>query len=115
MLTRKTHAKVYQQELSKSECDKLEELAGQKATSVHEVLLKALGEYLQHWQPGTDVDVEGVATADGSMRLYLWIPYDRYDELCRETRKRGLYVQELVLEALGRYAERHPRISNSGM
>jgi hypothetical protein len=108
MLTRNTHAKVYQQELSQREYDRLEELAGEKNTSVREMILQAVAAYLQGRQPGTDLDVEAVPAAGGSMRLYLWIPYDRYDELCGQLKDRGLYVQELVIEALRGYGTGHP-------
>ena len=58
------------------------------------------------------LDIEKVLTADNSVRVYLWITYYKYDELCRETKDRGFYVQELLLKAVREYhKDLHPFVS----
>lgn len=106
MPTRDTDARIYQQELLRSEYDHLKILAKRKNISVQELVLEVMGEYLQGWESGSDLDIEPVLTPDNSVRLYLWVPYDKYDELCRETKKRGVHVQELVLKAIRQYAKK---------
>ena len=100
MPTRATHARIYQQELLRSEYDHLKILAKRKDVSARELLLEVIGEYLPGWESGSGLDIELVVTTDNSVRLYLWIPYDKYDEVCREVKGKGLHLQELVLRAI---------------
>jgi len=103
MPTRDTHARVYQLELARSEYDQLKILAKRKDISVRKLILEAIQEYLQGWESVADLDIEQLAAADNSVRLYLWIPYDKYGELCRETKDKGFHLQELVLRAVKEY------------
>ena len=103
MLTRKTHARIYQGELSRHDYARLRVLASHRDMPVRELILEALKDCLNGWPGWSLLDIERVLTGDNNVRLYLWIPYDNYEELCREIKKKGFYVQELALRAIREY------------
>jgi hypothetical protein len=100
MPTRETHARIYQQELSSTEYNALKGLAKQKKVSIQEFVLDRIRAYLGDWRSSSFLDVQEVITKEGSLRIYLWLPYDVCDELERLMKKRGSYVQELARRAV---------------
>jgi hypothetical protein len=100
MLTRETHARIYQGEINQNEYRKLESMAREKRISLRELFIELIRKYLKNWDARYSLDIEGVALNDGRTRFYLWVPYEKYSELVRLMRRNGAYVQELLSKAV---------------
>ncbi|MBW1678257.1 MAG: hypothetical protein JRJ79_17080 [Deltaproteobacteria bacterium] len=100
MLTRETHARIYQGELAESKYRALHLLAKQKDVSPCELILEAIRKYMENWDPKYSLDIEELVLNDGSVRFYLWVPYEKYGELDRLMKSKGTYIQELFRKAI---------------
>jgi len=100
MLTRDTHARIYQGELSKQRYEKLQSTAGSSRLPVREVVLSAVKDYLDEWQGAASVEIEEVVLSNSQIRFFLWLPYAYCSELRRLMTMRGKDVQDLVREAI---------------
>jgi len=100
MLTRDTHARIYQGELSSQVYNRLLSMAGSSRLSVREVVSSAVKEYLNNWEGSASLDIEEVVISNDQIRFYLWLPYPDCPELDRFMTTRGRHVQDLVREAI---------------
>ncbi len=100
MLTRETHARIYQGEITHNEYKELESAAKEEGISLREFILKAIRKYLENWDSRHSLDIEGVALNDGGIRVYLRVPYEKYSELDYLMKNRGTYIQELTRKAI---------------
>lgn len=100
MLTRDTHARIYQGELPDNKYGELGVLAKQKGVSLHELILEAIRGYLEKGKPKFSLDVEEVALKSGDMRFYLWLPYEILEEIDHLIKNKGIFLHELVRKAL---------------
>lgn len=103
MLTRDTHARIYQGELSKCVCEELVRLARQNNTSAQALILEAIGAYLKNGELTSSVDVEMVETNGSRVRCYLWLPYDTCDKVELMMKGKGTYIQGLVRKSIEAY------------
>lgn len=99
-LTRDTHARVYQGELNSADYEGLRDLSKARKIPIREILVDSVTAYLGDWDKGRALDVEELILGDGSVRLYLWVPYELCDELERRALKKGIYLQKLIKNAL---------------
>ena len=101
MLTRETHARIYQGEIGNNEYSELESAAKGEGIPLREFILKEIIIYLKNWDLICALDIEEVALNDGRIRFYLWIPYEKYVELDRLMKSSGTaYIQELTRKAM---------------
>ena len=103
MLTRDTHARIYQGDLSRSKYDELQGLARQKNMTIQDLILDAIRKYLSDLKSEFSLDIEEVTLNNGGARFYLWAPYKIGDKLDRLMKSRGVYLQELVSKAINGY------------
>ncbi|MBW2005785.1 MAG: hypothetical protein JRI72_14525 [Deltaproteobacteria bacterium] len=108
MLTRDTHARIYQGDLSKGEYDELQSLARQKNISVRDLLLDAIRAYLKNGKLRFSLNIEEVLLNTASVRFYLWLPYEIRDELDQFIKSRGTYIQEFIKKAIKNYSKNEP-------
>lgn len=108
MPTRATHARIYQGEITETKYRELGSLEKRKGIPPRELILKAVGKYLENGDPKYSLDIEEVLLNDNRMRLYLWVPYERYGELDCLMKSRGAYIQELVRKAMKGYNKTEP-------
>lgn len=102
MVTRDTHARIYQHELSKQEYDQLHQLASSRQVSVKELLARSVKACLKKWGIENSIEIEELNVDDKKIRFYLWIPYTSLDSLEHETRKQRKHIQD-VLRLVIRY------------
>ncbi|MBW1982742.1 MAG: hypothetical protein JRJ12_16165 [Deltaproteobacteria bacterium] len=100
MMTRDTHARIYQQELPRRLCRDLENIASSQGIHWRQLLVDCLRRYLGDWDGRQLLDLEDVPADEHNIRLYLWIPYEKCDELEQLLKSRGIQLQELTREAL---------------
>jgi hypothetical protein len=108
MLTRDTHARIYQGDLSRSEHDKLQTLARQKNVTVRDLISDAINKSLRDLRSGFSQDIEEVMLHNGRLRFYLWLPYQVCGKIDRMMKNRNTYVQELVRQAIREYNKADP-------
>jgi hypothetical protein len=99
MLTRETHARIYQGELSEKEYSELKSAANQKNLSLRGLVLEAMRKYLEDWEPRYSLDIEEVVLNDERLRFYLWLPYENLHDLDLLMASKGSYVQQLLKNA----------------
>jgi hypothetical protein len=100
MLTRETHARIYQGELSEREYIELRSVANHKGLPLRELILGAIKTYLENWEPRHSLDVEEAVLNEERVRFYLWLPYENLSELDRLMTSKGSYVQQLLKKAV---------------
>jgi hypothetical protein len=100
MVTRETHARIYQGELSEKESSELKSAAKKKKLSLRELILDTITKYLENWEPQYSLDVEEVVLNDEHVRFYLWLPYEDLDELDHRMTGKGSYIQQLLKKAV---------------
>jgi len=99
-LTRDTHARIYQGELDPADYDRLMDLSKAKKIPIRGILVDSVTAYLGDWDKGRVLDVEELILGDGSVRVYLWVPYELCDELERKALEKGTYLQKLIKNSL---------------
>ena len=82
MLSRDTHARIYQGELSSQRCEKLRSTGDSGCSSVKELVLSAVKDYLKNWEGTASLDVEEVVLSNDRIRFFLWLPYVHCSEFC---------------------------------
>ena len=100
MLTRETHARIYQGEITNNEYSELESAAKGEGISPRKFIIKEIRKYLKNWDSKHALDIEEVALDDGRTRFYLWIPYENYRELDQLMKARGSYIQDLTRKVI---------------
>ncbi len=103
MLTRETHARIYQGEITDNEYSKLKSSGKEESISLRELILETVRKYLEDWETKYSLDIEKVVLNNGSVRFYLWLPYQVCDKIDQLMKNRGTYVQELVRKAIWEY------------
>jgi hypothetical protein len=73
MVTRDTHARIYQHELSKQEYDRVHQLASRQQFNVNELLASSVNTCLKGWGIHNFVEIEEMTVDDEKIRFYLWI------------------------------------------
>jgi hypothetical protein len=108
MLTRATHARIYQGELTTAEYEELNLLARKRSASVQTLILEAIRAYLKN-ELLASLDVELVETDSSGIRPYLWVPYDAHSKIELIMKEKGSYIQGLVRKSIEAYVakERH--------
>ena len=96
MVTRDTHARIYQHELSKQEYDRLHQLASSQQVNVNELLASSVKACLKKWGIQNSIEIEEITVDDGKVRFYLWIPYTCRDLLERVLRKKHKHIQDVI-------------------
>ena len=104
MLTRDTHARIYQGEVSRQRYEKLQSAAGNTGLSVREVVLAAVKEYLKNWEGTASMDIEEVVLSNDQIRFFLWLPFADCSELCRLMMSRGKDIHDVIHEAIKKAA-----------
>ena len=99
-LTRDTHARFYQQDLLNADYESLKSLAEEKNMSVRALMLEAIRKYFGDWDLRLLLDIETVTLNDGRKRVFLWLPYEIFDEFELLAKGKGVFVEELVRAAL---------------
>jgi hypothetical protein len=103
MPSRQTHARVYQLDFNVEEYEVLRYQAARLDLNVRDFILAALRAYLPNWGSSSSVEVELVEIGDDKRRVYLWIPYEVYDEIEDLVANRGFSLQTLVRRAIASY------------
>ena len=100
MLTRDTHARIYQGEVSGPKLDILQKLSNKKKLSLSSLILFAITDYLKDRDFAGDLDIEAVKLSSENVRLYLWVPYKTYYELEKFMKIKGIDIRGLTIESL---------------
>ncbi|MBW1717275.1 MAG: hypothetical protein JRJ77_15870 [Deltaproteobacteria bacterium] len=102
MLTRETHARIYQGELAAGKYEELNLLARQRSTSTEALILEAIRAYLKNDELMVSMNVELVPVNNCHVRCYLWLPYDTSSKVELMMKGKGTYIQGLVRTSLRR-------------
>jgi len=103
MITRDTHARIYQQDLPRNQLVELKRLASQMNMSDQKLILEAIRKFLGCWSSRFDLNIEKVLLKNGDMRFFLWLPYQILDELERLLKCKEIHIQELARSAIMEY------------
>ena len=106
MLSRDTHARIYQGEFSKREYEEILHLAGKRNASAQELILNAIAFYLKNGGLSKSLSVEMIMLDGPSLRVYLWLPYDMRDKIELMMKEKGSYIQVLVRKSIEAYKKR---------
>ena len=101
MLTRETHSTIYQGEISQSKHSELESAVRGEGISPRKFILKEISNYLKNQNSKHALGIEDIALNDGRTRFYLWIPYQKFEELDHLMKITGIiHIQKLARKAI---------------